>query len=312
VIGWGPTRFGALTAAACAIALTAPSSASALTPLGATFSPSGCAANVTHIQSSSAMNQYAAPSAGVITSWSHFAGGSTTYSLKLKIARHVTGDFFTILGESALTPMAASTSNGPFPVRIPVQAGDVLGLYSEPNPANPFCTQTATGNSLHITAGDRPVGATDDYESPSEIFTLADLRLDVSAILEPDGDGDGFGDETQDQCVGSPGPNNGCPDPVSDPGDTVPPDTAITDGPSGKTKKKSATIAFSGTDVRAVALFQCKLDDAAFAACTSPQTYGGLKKGEHTVAVRAVDAAGNVDPSPATRDWKVKKKRKKK
>ena len=30
--------------------------------------------------------------------------------------------------------------------------------------------------------------------------------------------------------------------------------------PSGKTKKKSATFAFSGTDARAVASFQCKLD----------------------------------------------------
>jgi len=26
--------------------------------------------------------------------------------------------------------------------------------------------------------------------------------------------------------------------------------------------------------------------------------------------VRAVDAAGNVDPTPATRTWKVKKKKK--
>ena len=310
MIGWGPRRLGALTAAAaCAIALAVPSFANALTPLGATFTPSSCGNNITHIQSSSAMNQYAAPSAGVITSWSHFAGGAV-YSLKLKIARHVSGDFFTIIGDSALTPMNASVSNGPFPVRIPVQAGDLLGLYSEPAPAMTSCTQTATGNSLHITAGERPVGDTFDYESPSEIFTLADLRLDVSAILEPDGDGDGFGDETQDQCVGSPGQNNGCPDPT--PNDTTPPDTTITDGPEGKVKSKSATFAFSGSDARAVASFQCKLDDQSFETCTSPKAYSGMKKGSHTFSVRAVDAAGNVDPTPASRTWTVKKKKKKK
>jgi hypothetical protein len=299
-----------LTAAACAFALASPTLAGAFTPMGATFPPSSCAANITHIQSSSAMNQYVVPSAGVITSWSHQAGGGV-YSLKLKVARHVTGDFFTIIGESALTPLTPSITNGPFRVRIPVQPGDLLGLYGVANPDNPSCEVTAAGNSLHITAGDRPVGATDDYESPAEIFTLADLRLDISAILEPDADGDGFGDETQDQCVGSPGPNEGCPDP-SPPGDTASPDTTIVAGPSGKTKKKSATFAFSGTDARAVASFQCKLDAGAFETCTSPKAYSGLKKGSHVFEVRAVDGAGNADPTPASRSWKVKKKRKKK
>jgi hypothetical protein len=31
-----------------------------------------------------------------------------------------------------------------------------------------------------------------------------------SADLEPDADGDGFGDETQDQCLGTAGSQNGC------------------------------------------------------------------------------------------------------
>jgi hypothetical protein len=104
-------------------------------------------------------------------------------------------------------------------------------------------------------------------------------------------------------------------DPPVDPGpaaDTSPPDTTITDGPSGKVKSKTATFAFSGTDARAVAGFQCKLDGGSFEPCSSPKTYSGLKKGSHTVEVRAVDGAGNVDPTPATRSWKIKKKKKKK
>ena len=39
---------------------------------------------------------------------------------------------------------------------------------------------------------------------------------------------------------------------------------------------------------------------SAFAPCTSPAVYGGLAVGDHTFAVRAVDAAGNPDPTPAT------------
>ncbi len=52
-----------------------------------------------------------------------------------------------------------------------------------------------------------------------------------------------------------------------------------------------------------VTTFNCSLDAAAFAACTSPQTYSGLTNGSHTFQVRAVDAAGNVDPTPATYTW---------
>jgi hypothetical protein len=33
--------------------------------------------------------------------------------------------------------------------------------------------------------------------------------------------------------------------------------------------------------------------------------------GTHTFQVRATDAAGNTDPTPATQSWKVKKKKKK-
>jgi hypothetical protein len=40
-------------------------------------------------------------------------------------------------------------------------------------------------------------------------------------------------------------------------------------------------------------------------ACESPRSYTGLSEGAHAFAVRARDAAGNVDGSPATRTWSV-------
>ena len=63
----------------------------------------------------------------------------------------------------------------------------------------------------------------------------------------------------------------------------------------------SATFGFSGTPGDTAKL-QCSLDGGAFADCTSPRTFTGLANGSHTVAFRAVDAAGNADPTPATRD----------
>ena len=54
-----------------------------------------------------------------------------------------------------------------------------------------------------------------------------------------------------------------------------------------------------------VAGFQCKLDSAAFAPCSSPQAYSGLSVGSHTFQVRAVDNNGAVDGSPARYTWNV-------
>ena len=146
----------------------------------------------------------------------------------------------------------------------------------------------------------------------------------VGDACDPDTDGDGIANAA-DNCPAAAnadqadndgdGTGNVCdatPDPSPAGGDASPPDTTITEGPSGKTRSKTATIAFSGTDARAVAGFQCRLDGGSFEPCSSPKTYSGLKKGRHTVEVRAVDEAGNVDPTPASRSWTIKKKKKKK
>jgi hypothetical protein len=37
-----------------------------------------------------------------------------------------------------------------------------------------------------------------------------------------------------------------------------------------------------------------------------------VKRGKHTFSVRATDQAGNVDATPATDTWKVKRKKRKK
>jgi hypothetical protein len=98
------------------------------------------------------------------------------------------------------------------------------------------------------------------------------------------------------------------PEPEPQAGDSSAPNATITKAPKDKTKKKTATFEFTGTDTRAVASFQCSLDGAAFAPCTSPHTVN-VKKGEHTFQVRAIDEAGNVGP-PASDSWKRKKKKK--
>ena len=83
----------------------------------------------------------------------------------------------------------------------------------------------------------------------------------------------------------------------------LPPQTTITEGPSGPSASTSAAFRFSSNDTAAI--FQCKLDDRSWSSCSSGRTYTGLPQGSHTFKVRAKDSAGTNDPSPAERTWKV-------
>jgi len=85
--------------------------------------------------------------------------------------------------------------------------------------------------------------------------------------------------------------------------DATPPGTAITAGPSAKSKSAEASFSFSSSE--AGSGFECSLDDAAFAACTSPQEFEGLSDGNHQFRVRSIDPAGNVDPTPESLAWEI-------
>lgn len=49
--------------------------------------------------------------------------------------------------------------------------------------------------------------------------------------------------------------------------------------------------------------FACSLDGAGFESCGTTAQYTGLGPGWHTLSVRALDDAGNVDESPAVLRW---------
>src|SRR5947208_1501855 len=85
--------------------------------------------------------------------------------------------------------------------------------------------------------------------------------------------------------------------------DATSPDTTLSGGPIAPTAATSASFGLASNE--ASSSFECRLDGGAWGACTSPKSYSGLASGSHTFDARAIDQAGNVDPSPASRTWSI-------
>jgi hypothetical protein len=154
---------------------------------------------------------------GVITSWQTNAGsGSGGTDAKLKIFR-ATGDpdQFLVVGQSALEPITASSLNGPFPARIPVQAGDYVSIRPGNNggPCNTLTANMTDSSRVSMGEADTPNGSTTLFNPTPN----TEQRANVSASLEADADSDGFGDETQDPCPGVTGTLDGCVSPAPPP-----------------------------------------------------------------------------------------------
>ena len=94
------------------------------------------------------------------------------------------------------------------------------------------------------------------------------------------------------------------PGPVAAPPDTTAPNTLMTRRPARITRSRTARFEFSSNE--AGVQFLCQIDNRAFAPCTSPKTYRRLRLGRHKVFIRAVDRAGNIDATPASRTWRIR------
>jgi hypothetical protein len=178
------------------------SPAGAAVTIGQTFSPNDFfGGSGVFIQSGSPGSSYVVPSDGVITKWSFEAPAGVTPPMKLKMVRPAGGNDFTTVGDSQLESPAPGILNT-WPTRIAVKAGDLPAhFYTDTT----FSFRAAAGYNAHYISGspgasglDPPAGTSTTYQAdPGD-------QIDLSAVLEPDADADGFGDETQDQC-----PTNG-------------------------------------------------------------------------------------------------------
>jgi hypothetical protein len=280
-----------LLIAAVALAPTSPRSASALVTLGQTFQPGeGCSGQAAYVQTGSSGNTYVAPGDGVITSWRHRAGSEPGPMRFLVLRQFVGTNYFSLVGQSTLTPQEAFVLNE-FPIRIPVQGGDAIGLWLRDST---YCFGF-TGSEADLS-----YATLDDPGSKTLFGPDKGWRLDVAATFEPDADRDGFGDETEDRCPTDPSTQGICP---PRPTDTDPPETTITKRAPNRTDKATVKFEFRTDEVGST--FECKIDRKPWMLCSSPKKVKRLADGKHRFKVRAKDAAGNVDLSPAKDKFKV-------
>jgi Tol biopolymer transport system component len=87
------------------------------------------------------------------------------------------------------------------------------------------------------------------------------------------------------------------------PADTTAPETTITTKPKKRSSKRKAKVRFESSEPGSS--FECKLDRKAFKLCDSPRKLKRLKPRKHEFMVRAIDVAGNVDPTPAKARFRV-------
>jgi len=194
-----------LVAIAAMLAAVSPSSALASTEFG-----DNCVANqatefygLFEISAPGNPLPTAAPTAGVITKWKvNLIPAPVTVPTTLKVVRVGAGTLL-VVGESSGTVVSGANV---FNARIPVQAGDRLGIYGPGEIGTLYCTTGGEEAQFGLFVGATPAGGSSPFETGT-----SNLRVPMAAILEPDADNDGYGDESQDGCPQSAAFQTPCP-----------------------------------------------------------------------------------------------------
>lgn len=166
-------------------------------------------------------------------------------------------------------------------------------------------SRTPTGSTSEPGAG-----AAEQSEAPSPADVTPSLRSTLGPVAGSPSTGTATPSTSPPQPSASPStspskpsatpsttPSKPSATPSTTPEDRTPPDTSLSEEfPAAD----AARFSFSANES---ASFTCSLDGAAYTSCDSPTSYSELQAGWHTFAVRATDAAGNVDPSPAKVRW---------
>jgi hypothetical protein len=208
----GITSIGLVVATAAALAFAAQPAMAAET-IGQTAPPAStgaCDTNATYVQDSVFSGAgYAATTSGVITSWSTYAG-STATTMKLVVLRPNPS-----AGSSHYVPQAKDLLRNISPLsqldtftglHLAIAAGDSIGVYVPAGGSYCLSYSVGAGEVYHHVIGDPAIGSDSFFNNVQSAGVM-----NASAVIEPDADGDRYGDETQDGCPGNGAVTGACP-----------------------------------------------------------------------------------------------------
>jgi hypothetical protein len=222
---------------------------------------------------------YTATRSGVLTSFTHVAN-SVTGQVRAIVFGPATGTSKTVIGASPKMTVTRNVTNT-FGIRLPIKAGQQLGLGF--TASGMACAEGGVAGD--VTAAAAPFDPdTSSTFTPTGTLSPGNLRPNISAVLEPDADKDGYGDISQDGCPASAKLQVSCPD------------TTITKRPKQFRANSKVKVKFTSSIPGST--FECKLDRHKYKTCKSPyKKVWGL--GRHRLKVRAVAPSGVADPKPA-------------
>jgi hypothetical protein len=159
--------------------------------------------------------QLTAPYDGVITSWQVFTdvvGPEAT--VRLRLLKPEGGNKYALAGAGPVTSVPEkTTASGAeahnvrhvFATRVPIAAGRMVGVAfahasgSYIKWVRPIQAGFTEGCFGLFCGASQPIPPD---EQPADAFITSGESLAMNATFEPDTDRDGYGDETQDSCVG--------------------------------------------------------------------------------------------------------------
>ena len=175
---------------------------------------------------------------GVLTKWSA-GGGNIDSTLELKVVNQTAPMNYRVVATDVPRTLLANVVNN-YPIRIPVTGGEYLSLWV--SATGQFCAYPSEpGDVTEYRSGSQPEPNVGDTFVTNAAAPIP-VRINASAVLEPDCDNDGFGDETQDTNLSS------CTPVMPIPGTTPP---VLPGGAPATCKGHPATIvATEGKDLR--------------------------------------------------------------
>src|SRR4051795_6786157 len=225
--------------------------------------------------------------------YSGLTTGSHTFSVR---ATHAPGNPDSTPATQTWTIQSAPADHQPVAAYAYAPASPTVGQAVSFDAASATCDDTPCTYSWEDDGGDGPAGDQWPLGSGKTMaFTFQGAGVKNVRVTVTDVDGDMA---TTMKAI-----NVAAAGSTPPPADTTAPNTTITSGPTGTTTDNTPTFAFTASE--SASTFQCQLDSGAWAACTSPWTTKALTDGVHGVAVRATDAAGNTDATPATQSFSV-------